>query len=240
MFRKELCVFQCVLLWPSLSCGPPLKQCSLCEAIHKNASPIDKLWYHEGAKLSCSRHPEGLISPLLVSDAQRAEFKTAWVRLCHLPTAFLRDIRHMEQYLLKAMLRTLWALLLSSLVSPHSLSPPEPLQSVWLASQSFAFCRLFRVENSNCFGGGKQQQQPLNLQKGWTNQVQLLGNHREGVEEGNKSLPSTYWQTWACSFKPSQTKRCLFQILTEKWWSLIAPFGSNGFLGLDVSAQYFC
>lgn len=34
------------------------------------------------------------------------------------------------------MLRTSWALCLPSLVSPHSLAPPEPLQSVWLTSHS--------------------------------------------------------------------------------------------------------
>lgn len=128
------------------------------------------------------------------------------------------------------MLRTLWSLLLPRLVSLHSLSPPEPLQSVWLASQTPA---LFRARNNYWIARRREAAAAgaaLKPSNGVKKSSAVVGQSKgRSRSKDSKSLPSTYWQTRACSLKPSQIKSVFFQILTEKWWSFIVPFSSNGF-----------
>lgn len=136
-----------------LSYEPLLKKHSMCMAFHRNESLIDKRRYREYGTVLFQDTQKVWWAPCSCWYLMHAVqcLKQPEVRLSHLPSVFLRDIKHSRAIFPESYVKGLMSYWSSTLPQPGS-SPPEALQSVWLASQIPAFSRLFRAGNSYCFG----------------------------------------------------------------------------------------
>lgn len=219
-------------------------------AIHKNVSLIEKPCYHEYATV-------------LFRDTQKVWWGpcSCWylmhivqhliqpeVRLSHLPSVFLRDIMHSRAISAESHVKGLMSYWSSPL--PQLGSSPQPFPTWNLAVcgtglpnpgfrqviQGREGLLLWITRRREGVTAGAAPKASQGMKK--SNAV--VGQPHEKIRsKDSKLLPSTYWQTQACSFKHSPVKSGFFQILTEKWSGLIVPFGSNCFLRSWCSSQIF-
>lgn len=198
-----------------------------------------------------SGHPEGLMNPLLalIPDAHSAVFKTAWNQAKSPAIGFPEGyIKHSRAIFAESHVKGLMSYWSSALAEPGFSPQPLPTWNVAVCVtgqpnpcflqviQGRGWLLLWITRRREGAAAGAA----LTPSQGVKKSSAVVGQPHERIRsKDSKLLPSTYWQTGACSLKQSPNKSGFFPILTGKWWALIVPFGSNCFLRSWCSSQIF-